>query len=130
LHPKALAAIRVRGQKDEFRNGEIFYTLQEAMVLLEARRHQHNTVRPHSSIDRRHQRFCCGRQPRHVDGHGAVSKFSLWLDTHLSLIESQGSCPPLEQIDLSPAKSWSHMEDNLALRLFPGVPSFPMIALN
>ena len=36
--------------RDEFLNGEIFYTLQEAKVLIEAWRQQYNTVRPHSSL--------------------------------------------------------------------------------
>lgn len=36
--------------RDEFLNGEIFYTLQEARILIEAWRHQYNTVRPHSSL--------------------------------------------------------------------------------
>jgi putative transposase len=36
--------------RDELLNGEIFYTLQEAKVLLEAWRRQYNTVRPHSSL--------------------------------------------------------------------------------
>jgi len=36
--------------RDEFLNGEIFYTLQEAKVLIEAWRGHYNTRRPHSSI--------------------------------------------------------------------------------
>ncbi len=36
--------------RDEFLNGEMFYTLQEAKVLIEAWRHQYNTIRPHSSL--------------------------------------------------------------------------------
>jgi hypothetical protein len=36
--------------RDEFLNGEIFYSIQEAKVLFEARRRQYNTVRPHSSL--------------------------------------------------------------------------------
>ena len=36
--------------RDEFLNGEIFYTLQEAKVLIEAWRRHYNTVRPHSSL--------------------------------------------------------------------------------
>ena len=36
--------------RDEFLNGEIFYTLQEAKVRIEAWRRQYNTVRPHSSL--------------------------------------------------------------------------------
>ncbi len=36
--------------RDELLNGEIFYTLKEAKVLIEGWRHHYNTVRPHSSL--------------------------------------------------------------------------------
>jgi len=36
--------------RDELLNGEIFYTLQEAKVLIERWRQHYNTVRPHSSL--------------------------------------------------------------------------------
>ena len=37
--------------RDELLNGEIFYTLKEAEVLIESRRRRHyNAVRPHSSL--------------------------------------------------------------------------------
>ena len=36
--------------RDELLNGEIFYTLKEAQVLIEAWRQHYNTVRPHSSL--------------------------------------------------------------------------------
>ena len=36
--------------RDELLNGEIFYTLTEARVLIEASRRHYNTVRPHSSL--------------------------------------------------------------------------------
>jgi putative transposase len=36
--------------RDELLNGEIFYTLLEAQVLVEDWRRQYNTVRPHSSL--------------------------------------------------------------------------------
>ncbi len=35
--------------RDEFLNGEIFYTLTEAVVLVEQWRRLYNTVRPHSA---------------------------------------------------------------------------------
>ena len=41
--------------RDEFLNGEIFYTLSEAVVLVEQWRQLYNTVRPHSA--------CGGRPP-------------------------------------------------------------------
>jgi putative transposase len=36
--------------RDELLNGEIFYSLTEAKVLIEAWRRHYNTVRPHSSL--------------------------------------------------------------------------------
>ncbi|MFN7021700.1 MAG: integrase core domain-containing protein, partial [Phycisphaerales bacterium] len=36
--------------RDELLNGEIFYTVQEAKVLIEAWRRHYNTVRPHSAL--------------------------------------------------------------------------------
>jgi transposase InsO family protein len=39
--------------RDELRNGEIFYTLKEAKVLVEQWRVHYNTIRPHSSLSYR-----------------------------------------------------------------------------
>lgn len=36
--------------RDELLNGEIFYTLKEAKVLIEQWRRHYNTVRPHSAL--------------------------------------------------------------------------------
>ena len=36
--------------RDELLNGKIFYTLQEAKVLIERWRQHYNTIRPHSSL--------------------------------------------------------------------------------
>ena len=36
--------------RDELLNGEIFYTLKEAQILIEQWRRHYNTVRPHSSL--------------------------------------------------------------------------------
>ena len=36
--------------RDELLNGEIFYTLKEARVLIEIWRKEYNTIRPHSSL--------------------------------------------------------------------------------
>lgn len=36
--------------RDELLNGEIFYTLKEAKVLVEQWRIHYNTIRPHSSM--------------------------------------------------------------------------------
>lgn len=39
--------------RDELLNGEIFYTVKEAKVLIESWRKHYNTVRPHSALDYR-----------------------------------------------------------------------------
>ena len=36
--------------RDELLNGEIFYTMKEAQVLIEMGRKEYNTVRPHNSL--------------------------------------------------------------------------------
>jgi putative transposase len=36
--------------RDELLNGEIFYTLHEAKVVIERWRRHYNTIRPHSSL--------------------------------------------------------------------------------
>jgi len=36
--------------RDELLNGEVFYTLQEAKILIEAWRREYNEVRPHGSL--------------------------------------------------------------------------------
>jgi len=36
--------------RDELLNGEIFYSLREAQIMIEASRRHYNTVRPHSSL--------------------------------------------------------------------------------
>ena len=36
--------------RDELLNGEIFYTLKEAQILIECWRQEYNTMRPHSAL--------------------------------------------------------------------------------
>jgi putative transposase len=36
--------------RDELLNGEIFYTMKEAQIVIENSRHHYNTVHPHSSL--------------------------------------------------------------------------------
>lgn len=36
--------------RDELLNGEVFYTLKEAQIMIEAWRRHYNTIRPHSSL--------------------------------------------------------------------------------
>jgi transposase InsO family protein len=36
--------------RDELLNGEVFYTLQEAQIIIEQWRNHYNTIRPHSAL--------------------------------------------------------------------------------
>ena len=45
--------------RDELLDGEIFYTLQEAKVVIESWRRHYNTVRPHASLGHRLRRCLC-----------------------------------------------------------------------
>ena len=49
--------------RDELLNGEIFYSLAEAKIVIESWRRHYNTKRPHSSLGYRprHPRSCRGR---------------------------------------------------------------------
>jgi hypothetical protein len=61
--------------RDELLNGEIFYSLKEAKVLIEQWRHHYNTVRPHSSLGYRPpapQTFYAHAAPSRSDGAHAV----------------------------------------------------------
>ena len=44
------AGISEQNFRDELLNGEIFYSLKEAQVVIEQWRKHYNTVRPHSSL--------------------------------------------------------------------------------
>ena len=44
------AGISEQSFRDELLNGEIFYSLREAKVVIGQWRHHYNTVRPHSSL--------------------------------------------------------------------------------
>ena len=52
--------------RDELLNGEIFYTLREAQVVIESWRRHYNTIRPtpQSDTNHQHQRCSCLRSPR------------------------------------------------------------------
>ena len=49
--------------RDELLNGEIFYTLREAQIVIESWRRHYNTIRPHASLGygRQPQRCLCLR---------------------------------------------------------------------
>ena len=57
--------------RDEFLNGEIFYSLKEVRVLAERWRVYYNTERPHSSLGYRPP-APAARQPKCSQGHGKV----------------------------------------------------------
>jgi putative transposase len=57
--------------RDEFLNGEIFYSLKEVQVLAERWRVYYNTVRPHSSLGYRPP-APAARQMEDKTGHGKV----------------------------------------------------------
>ena len=58
MNPEVRGAICIMGYiesfngklRDELLQGEIFYTLREAKVLIEQWRNDYNTIRPHSSL--------------------------------------------------------------------------------
>jgi putative transposase len=58
--------------RDEFLNGEIFYSLKEVQVLAERWRVHYNTVRPHSSLGYRPPAPAAARQMQDHTGHGKV----------------------------------------------------------
>src|SRR5262249_55632157 len=49
--------------RDELLNGEIFYTLREAQIVIESWRRHYNTIRPHASIARS-SRFSAAQRRR------------------------------------------------------------------
>jgi hypothetical protein len=58
--------------RDEFLNGEIFYSLKELRVLAERWRVQYNTVRPHSSSLGYRPPAPIAWLPEASQGHGKV----------------------------------------------------------
>lgn len=59
--------------RDELLNGEIFYSLKEAKIVIERRRKHYNTVRPHSSLAYRPLApLTFAPQPAYLDGAVAV----------------------------------------------------------
>ena len=70
--------------RDELLNGEIFYTLKEAMIVIEGWRRHYNTIRPHSSLGYRPPAPATTLQPWPPSGsapppasHGAESDHEL-----------------------------------------------------
>jgi len=70
--------------RDELLNGEIFYTLKEAQILIERWRQEYNTIRPHSSLGYRPPAPEAIRViPR--DPGSAMLRQDLWLDLNPTL---------------------------------------------
>jgi putative transposase len=47
------AGISLQSFRDELLNGEIFYSLKEAKIVIEQWRKHYNTIRPHSALNYR-----------------------------------------------------------------------------
>jgi hypothetical protein len=84
--------------RDELLNGEVFYTLREAQIIIESWRRHYNTIRPHASIGYKppaprcsclhspRGRLRCAdrlRRPRWRNGHQAISPDSSGRDQQL-----------------------------------------------
>jgi transposase InsO family protein len=70
--------------RDELLNGEIFYTLKEAQILIERWRQEYNTIRPHSALGYRPPAPEAIRViPR--DPGSAKLRQDLWLDLYPTL---------------------------------------------
>jgi putative transposase len=65
--------------RDELLNGEIFYTLKEAQILIERWRREYNTVRPHSASGYRPPAPETVRVISRDPGY-AMLRQDLWLD--------------------------------------------------
>jgi transposase InsO family protein len=55
--------------RDELLDGEIFYSLREAQIVIESWRRHFNTTRPHASLGYRHQPRRCSCHP---SSHGQL----------------------------------------------------------
>ena len=60
--------------RDELLNGEIFYTLVEAKILIQALRRHYNTVRPHSSLGYRPPAPETATPPRPPSGSASLHR--------------------------------------------------------
>ena len=67
--------------RDECLNGEIFYSLKEAQVVIEQWRVQYNTIRPHSSLGYRPPAPEAIRPPKQA-GHGDVENATRFPHLH------------------------------------------------
>jgi len=70
--------------RDELLNGEIFYTLKEAQILIERWRQEYNTVRPHSALGYRPPAPEAIRPIPRDPGYAQLRQ-DLWLDLNPTL---------------------------------------------
>jgi putative transposase len=70
--------------RDELLNREIFYILKEAQILIERRRQEYNTIRPHSALGYKPPAPAAIQAiPR--DPGSAMLRQDLWLGLHPTL---------------------------------------------
>src|SRR5262249_28108279 len=112
--------------RDELLNGEIFYTLQEAQIVIENWRRHYNTIRPHASLGYKPpapELFVPGCAPstgfaRHA-GATHNLKLTFHLDRSAGLIKlAAGMKKPRRSFRARTA--WLRFSVSLELRLIPG----------
>jgi hypothetical protein len=107
---------------DELLNGEIFYTLKEAQILIERWRREYNTLRPHRALGYRPPApEAIQVMPR--DPGSAMLRQDLWLDLtphpNLKLGTTTGGRPGLEK--LLDKKYKVNIDNNHRLRMLPSL---------
>ena len=92
--------------RDELLDGEIFYTLREAQIVIESWRRQYNGVRPHASLGyRARQRRCCASAPLAAAQPGHSPARSLFREGSATLTwtgHSWGRSVPRPMADFTP----------------------------
>ena len=79
--------------RDELLNGEVFYTLNEAKVVIEAWRRHYNTVRPHSSLGYRPPAPEAILASLTADGANAPTKLTFQTDHPWGKVKQASGCP-------------------------------------
>jgi putative transposase len=79
--------------RDELLDGEIFYSLKEAQVLIEPWRRHYNAIRPHSAL-----RWMPPAPEVHVPSVGGVWPHDLWLRGAHQTITETGPPPPARSL--------------------------------
>ena len=81
--------------RDELLNGEIFYTLREAQVIIERWRREYNTFRPHSSLGYRPPAPETVPWPGKTDGNMLLGLTRKWYD-RLGQVTGRGHSSNME----------------------------------